>query len=164
MSTNPLTESYKTMKSNVLSDSFPWYTQNTGCDDFQFFCHIVVGRPERNAMKLPVIQSDIANLCCEVVSQICEANNKTIECIYRMAFNLVPAYRDHPIFSNPHIDHEFPHTNLIIHLTDAGGATVVEGVRFEAEEDGVVFFQGEHFMEFPKSKNRVVLVTTFLES
>lgn len=160
---NPLTEEYRTMKSTVLSDSFSWYTHSTGCDDFQFFCHVVVGRPERNNMKLPTIQSDMAPLCSEVVSQLCEANGKQIECIYRMAFNLVPVYKNSPLTSNNHVDHEFPHTNLVVHLTDAGGATIVEGSRLEAEEDEAVFFQGKHCMEFPTSKNRVVFVATFLE-
>ena len=79
-----------------------------------------------------------------------------------MAANSITPTKDSPRFSEPHVDHEFPHTNLLIHLTNVGGATVVEGQRLEADEDKVVVFSGEHYAEFPMAGRRVVLVATFL--
>ena len=61
-----------------------------------------------------------------------------------------------------HNDHNFPHKNMLVYLTDAGGSTFVEGEEFAPEEDDVIIFQGEHWHELPKQKRRVVLVMTYI--
>ena len=66
------------------------------------------------------------------------------------------------IISVPHEDHEYPHKNMLIYLTDAGGSTFVEGEEFAPEEDDVIIFEGIHWHELPKQKRRVVLVMTYI--
>jgi len=86
--------------------------------------------------------------------------------VYRINANAV-----HPVESNiltvPHNDHEFPHKNMLIYLTNTGGDTIVfdEGGKkhhFTPVEDDIVVFEGLHCMVPPKSGRRVVLVATYL--
>ena len=164
MTVNPMTADYLTLKQAVLSNDFAWYVNRSSCDDFDFYGHSFVNRPEVGDVPIPTMNSELAPLALRVLSQVCEANGITVHCVYRMAANSITPTAGSPRFSEPHVDHEFPHTNLLIHLTDVGGATVVEGQRLEAGEDGVVVFTGEHFAEFPTSGRRVVLVATFLRA
>ena len=64
--------------------------------------------------------------------------------------------------TQPHMDHEFPHKNMLIYLTDAGGSTIVEGEEFAPEEDDVIIFEGMHWHKLPKKERRVVLVMTYI--
>ena len=63
-----------------------------------------------------------------------------------------------------HVDHEFPHKNLLIYLTDPqGGTTIVEGKEYLAKEYDVILFDGKPHCARPPSKDiRIVLVFTFL--
>ena len=60
-----------------------------------------------------------------------------------------------------HEDHTFPHKNVLVYLTDAGGETYVGDDVFYPEEDSVLLFQGPHCHAMPKDKRRVVLVATY---
>jgi len=63
-------------------------------------------------------------------------------------------------YSLPHIDHRFPHKNIIVYLTNSGGNTIIEEVPYEPKEDDVLIFEGEHYIEKPKASRRIVLVST----
>lgn len=162
MYVNPLTDNYYTLKKLVLSGEFSWFKERSGCDDFDFYCHVFVGRPEQGSFRFPTVNSDWAQLAHQVFLEICEANDIEVECFYRMAANTI-----HPSverkFSNMHTDHDFPHKNMLVHLTDAGGGTLVQDNLLSSGEDEVIFFEGEHCAEFPIEKPRTVLVATFLE-
>ena len=61
-----------------------------------------------------------------------------------------------------HTDHDFPHQNLIIYLTDAGGESIVKGSRPKPPlEDDIATFSGIHYHKMPKKKRRVVLIATY---
>jgi hypothetical protein len=67
----------------------------------------------------------------------------------------------------PHYDHQFPHTNLIIYLTDAGGETIVFDKEnnkefYSPSEDDIVIFKGLHCMNTPKTKPRMILIATYI--
>ena len=64
--------------------------------------------------------------------------------------------------SAPHVDHEFPHWNLLIYL-EGNGRTFVEGEEHNPKEDDIILFKGKHYMERPKTGRRVVLVSTLFE-
>ena len=65
--------------------------------------------------------------------------------------------------SPPHVDHPFPHKNMLIYLTDAGGKTVIGNDSHNPREDDIIIFGGEeHFHYYPQQKNRIVLVVTYV--
>ena len=66
----------------------------------------------------------------------------------------------------PHTDHEYPHYNLLLYFTDAGGDTfrMERDYKYEnytPKEDDCIIFDGVHFHETPKEKRRVVFVCTY---
>ena len=61
-----------------------------------------------------------------------------------------------------HVDHSFPHRNIIMYLTDAGGDTVVNDEVYSPKEDGVIMFEGEHYHHFPMKDARIDFVDTYL--
>ena len=84
-------------------------------------------------------------------------------------FNMMVRFSEnstHPeqkyIKTSLHTDHDFPHKNMLIYLTDAGGNTFVEDEKFAPEEDDVIIFEGLHWHQLPKHKRRVVLVMTYI--
>ena len=79
----------------------------------------------------------------------------------------IPIKEDKGAF--PHIDHSFPHKNLIIYLNDpAGGDTVLvdkdykEIDRHHPKEDDIISFEGIHYQKMPKEGRRIVLVVTYI--
>ena len=80
----------------------------------------------------------------------------------RCAANAIEPSTLENVISVPHVDHNFPHKNMLIYLTDAGGSTFVEGEEFAPEEDDVIIFEGIHWHELPKKERRVVLVMTYI--
>ena len=65
-------------------------------------------------------------------------------------------------FSEPHIDHRFPHFNLLVYLS-GDGETIVEGEKFFPQADNAILFTGEHYMKRPSTGRRVVLISTIFE-
>ena len=63
-------------------------------------------------------------------------------------------------FSNPHVDHDFPHVNFLAYLSDTGGRTFVDGEEFNPSEDDAIIFTGRHYLELPKKGRRIVIVGT----
>ena len=69
-----------------------------------------------------------------------------------------------------HVDHNFPHKNMLVYLTDPqGGSTIVEDEdtnrkEYLAKEDNVLLFDGQsaHCARPPSKDVRIVLVFTFL--
>ena len=58
--------------------------------------------------------------------------------------------------------------NLIVYLTNAGGKTFVKNEdtsKYEEHdpvEDDIILFTGEHYMQTPRDKRRVILVATMI--
>ena len=68
-------------------------------------------------------------------------------------------------FSEPHIDHRFPHFNLLVYLTNEGdgGETIVEDEKFHPQANNIILFKGKHHMKRPCVGRRVVLISTIFE-
>ena len=85
----------------------------------------------------------------------------------RISLNCVHA-EDEVYNSLPHIDHQYPHGNVIMYFTDSGGKTFCEsksaGVYdyHDPSEDDIILFSGKHYMQSPIKGRRVILVTTIL--
>ena len=47
-----------------------------------------------------------------------------------------------------------------MYFTDVGGRTFCEKKEHDPQEDDIILFQGEHYMERPKKDRRVILVST----
>ena len=61
-----------------------------------------------------------------------------------------------------HVDHPFPHDNIIIYFSNEG-KTILENDDHDPEEDDVIIFPGlPHCQELPKNDMRLVLVATCL--
>lgn len=156
-----MTDDYLELKSIVLSGQFPWFIGRSTCDSFDLYGHIFLQRPEL-AGGVSIISSSHFDLCHEVMLQILRHNGIEPNLFYRIGANSVSP---HPTISvsELHVDHpKLNHRNIVVHLTGAGGATLVGDERHEVSEDAVVIFDGvEHCHELPIDSRRVVLVATF---
>ena len=185
---NPKTSNYHNIKKFILSPVFPWTycaestpSTNGELDNYKrssrrhlkedvkihntrMYTHtfllrsgtdILYATPESSYIKdiLPIYH-DIFNVNYEVMKDfgmMCRCNANSFE----------PSKKNHGV-TKPHLDHEFPHKNMLIYLTDAGGNTFVEDKEFAPEEDDVIIFEGLHWHQLPKHKRRVVLVMTYV--
>ena len=167
----PETDEYNRLKQEVLSVDFPWFfnshsTMTGAKNDLSFYSHVFLAGPVQPDYAFPdqkrysQTKSQYIDSFDRVLDQIFDYNNMNVNCVFRMNANAVHPTQD-SVLSEPHVDHYFPHKNLLIYLTDAGGETHVEGESFSPSEDDVVTFEGLHWMSPPKLKRRVVLVATY---
>ena len=62
----------------------------------------------------------------------------------------------------------YPHGNIIVYLTNAGGKTFVSNgdnspyEEHDPVEDDIILFSGKHFMQNPSDNRRIILVATIL--
>ena len=171
----PDTGDYAGLKELILGPHFGWshnakatpYMENTrSYQDLSFYSHAFLHGPsprhglysKANSEYLPNVET--------VIGQIFELNNVKMNVVYRINANAV-----HPVEGNvltvPHTDHEFPHKNMLIYLTNTGGDTIVfddagKKHHFTPVEDDIVTFQGLHCMVPPKQGRRVVIVVSYL--
>lgn len=165
---NPKTENYLNLKNFILSNEFPWFYQKTtrsqiNVSDTPVLSNAFLGR----ASDYPLKFSNFSGYCefaTSVIIEILNFNNIDIYLFYRIAANLVMP-RPSQVVTAWHIDHDHPHTNMLMYLTNAGGKTFVGDEEHLPEEDDIIIFDGmvEHCHETPKNDARVVLVSTFLE-
>ena len=166
---NPKTENYHLLKETILSRRFPWFYASTtthgesegipGFVNVPMFGHVFIGRPETYGWS--TTDSDLHQLAVDVVREILHENNFISKQYYilRLAANCVLP-NEGLQFSEPHIDHTFPHFNFIVYLTNSGGNTIVEEDTHEPIEDQPIIFTGWHYMQLPKKERRIVLVAT----
>ena len=167
---NPKTDTYKNFKNLVLSGDFPWFRvahtafedHQEGHEDFPFLSHKFLTRPLDSCLYSKVNSQYVEHMQ-EVFREIVLDNDIDPQVIYRMNANAVyPTANNLP--SPLHVDHNFPHNNMIIYLTDTqGGSTMVEGKEYMSQEDDVLIFDGKpHCARPPRKDVRIVLVITFL--
>ena len=85
------------------------------------------------------------------LKEILEFNDIKIKGLYRINANLT--FPTAPLLpSIPHVDHDFPHENILIYLNDTGGDTVVDGEHYSPHEDDVITFGGEKHYMYPQKK------------
>ena len=162
---NPLTNEYNQLKSIILSPRFNWNylpcnvpEDNSGYNNFGFYHHETLQRKEtRTHTSSPYLKQSLI-----VFKQILTHNNIPHSSPYRISFNSTHPTHNNNIPSPPHVDHHYPHDNLIVYLTPIyGGHTLVQRIPQPMEEDGILLFNGEHNLYPPSEQRRVVIVYTF---
>ena len=158
---NPITSNYLQFKDIVLSPTFPWlYTLST---KMPFYSHTFLERPEKGKFSNP--QSELLGLNLKVLDEIIRYNNlgSSFDRCFFLRSNANAVHADTgEQFSEPHIDHRFPHYNLLVYLS-GDGETIVEDEKFFPQPDNVILFTGEHYMKRPSVGRRVVLISTIFE-
>tara|TARA_X000000368_G_C22853756_1_gene633310 strand:+ start:119 stop:712 length:594 start_codon:yes stop_codon:yes gene_type:complete len=173
---NPKTDLYLDFKNLILSSQFNWIYDGTvdprletPGDEYggpMMYSHQLLARPASDILfSLPTSQQ--LETFNNVIVQIFNHNNfrwNDFSVMLRASVNAVNPRVGKVKYCIPHQDHQFPHKNMLIYLTDAGGSTFCEGEEYAPEEDDIVIFQGQHWHEIPKLKRRVVLVMTYISS
>lgn len=169
---NPMSELYVGFKQFVFSPEFPWFYQpNSNYEEvpdeskhgsIPYYVHSFLQKPEING-KYPSSNSDYIEPVSSLLKEIIELNNVEFNSFIRIGLNCVhPQVNKDIQCTVPHYDHSFPHKNMLIYLTDAGGKTVVGDDAFDPKEDDVIVFEGMHYYHVPLEKRRIVLVSTFI--
>ena len=179
---NPLTDTYKEFKRLITTDpAFPWYWQEktvTGehiTSDFMknmfrrghksrgYYTHGFLVRPTHRHW-YPKGNSIHIDLAHQVALEFFGFNNIKMKSIYRMSANCEHSTEENlPDFY--HVDHSFPHQNMLVYLNDTeGGETLVDKERYAGKEDDVIIFDGysiKHCNKPPRVGRRIVFVVTF---
>ena len=172
----PDTQEYNDFKKLVLSANFGWsynsmatgyskYVAGNGYSDLAFYSHSFLHGPSPSHGLYSKVNSEHIDLVEVLLDQIFSLNNLKVEVVYRINANAVHSVESN-ILTVPHNDHEFPHKNMLVYLTNTGGDTIVfdkggKKHHFTPVEDDIVVFEGLHCMVPPKSGRRVVLVATY---
>ena len=181
---NPNTSLYNDLKKIILGDNFSWnYMKSNTWFDINPAHRLINDHENDNTFQKSslhhhpfLLRSDFVNLYAKVSSpymdevnkMYCEIFNankefmKSFNMMCRCVVNSVQPYDGPDNKTRQHVDHDFPHKNMLIYLTDAGGNTFVEDEKFAPEEDDVIIFEGLHWHQLPKHKRRVVLVMTYI--
>lgn len=174
---NPKTDLYLQVKSKLLSTDFPWFWNYNSInkEDYEkggaildsgynnpYYSHTFLERPEITSSRVCFPVSEASERVSECIAEILDHNKIQVNVFLRICANSV-----HPtkkvVDTVSHVDHNFEHNNVIIYLTDAGGATIVENQTHDPKEDDVITFGGKfHHFQTPKKERRVVLVATFI--
>tara|TARA_B100001142_G_C14112819_1_gene569853 strand:+ start:156 stop:647 length:492 start_codon:yes stop_codon:yes gene_type:complete len=156
----PKTPDYLRLKNLVLGEFFPWFRTQNKLDSFYFHSHTFLQRPE--VFGFPVKECQHLELFQVVFTQICQHNEDIgFNYLLRMNANAIDVLPTNPKISAVHEDHPFPHKNVIIYLTDAGGDTIAGDESFSPTEDSACLFEGPHCHAMPEKDRRVVLVVTY---
>ena len=168
---NPFTKNYQQFKTLVNHQQFTWHwiessvqlSQKTdGYLNLGYYTHAFLTRPETGQFLFPKQSSEHVGDVQKVMLQILLANNIKPALFYRMSVNCDHA-SDSELPNIAHIDHKFPHENLLIYLNDPKeGYTLVEDKKYYGKEDDVILFSGLHCNASPKTGRRLVSIVTFL--
>ena len=172
---NPRTDLYKDIKRTIFSIHFPWFNVGKILETYSeedtkkyalpsMWSHAVLVRPHSKRSKYPTVNSTYMAGIEKMLDEIFEYNNINVKCIYRINVNLVEPQKGKQL-TPPHSDHPWPHNNLIIYLSDAGGETICEGESFNPREDDIIIFSGypqKHCYKLPKEDKRIIIVVTYL--
>lgn len=175
---NPKTENYFLLKETVLSNNLPWFycdksildakeLDDLKYENAEFFHHCVLERPNSTCL-YPSVISETAGFVNNVLSEIFTYNKIDVSCIFRINFNCM--YYTSNKRTIPHLDHNFPHKNLLVYLNSFdNGETVIFGedekeYLHKPKEDDIIAFGGNiHCCQHPSpGQRRIVLVTTYI--
>ena len=174
---NPKSDTYLKVKNHVLTSNFNWYYEDhfighdstsygrfSGGDlqkynDISFLTHPILSRP-LPGRKWSAVTSDFINPVSELINEIDKVNQLKIRYIIRINANMIfPSSGKQ--YTIPHTDHDFPHKNMLIYLTDAGGETFFGKEVHYPKEDDIIIGEGLHHFRLPKKDRRIVLVLTY---
>tara|TARA_B100001996_G_C18369592_1_gene481070 strand:- start:54 stop:578 length:525 start_codon:yes stop_codon:yes gene_type:complete len=166
---NPKTRQYVQFKDWVFSSWIPWYWDNgtiltiedglihDGHENFGFNFHTLLSGP--GDAKYSIESSMKVKEAYVVLDEIIKANDLDVDVVYRMGINCVhPTVNNLPAFE--HVDHSFPHKNMLIYMSDTDGDTVVGEDRHSPVEDEIIIFEGKHYHHPPTFGRRIVMVAT----
>ena len=158
---NPRTSTYNEFKRIIKSNEFNWnyYPRTDERQTPAMLSHAFIKRPSE--IKFPTVLCDGATFAHDVVQEILNYNDIILHCIYRLNLNMVfpqAGNQQTPV----HVDHPFPHDNIIIYFSNEG-KTILENDEHDPKEDDVIIFPGlPHCQELPKNDMRLVLIATCL--
>ena len=155
--TNQKTENYRDLKNIIFHENFPWHYADS-LTGMSYFSHVFLERPDAE-VPWSQVRSEHLNRVSFVVDEILKHNNIEYKFFIRSNANCTTPDNDIQL-SEPHVDHDFPHINVIIYLTDVGGKTYCGDEFHDPKEDDVILMTGEHWMERPKVGRRIILVNT----
>ncbi len=162
---NHKTDTYHRFKEMIRTPMFVWGHEglSTQGKNPAYFSHPFIIRPDGVGYSRPVCNhTDFAK---NVVSEILGMNGYELNTIHRMNLNMTYA-QDGNQRTPIHVDHEFPHQNLLIyfdsHNEGEGGQVIVEDEEYYPKEDDAIVFGGlPHSVILPHKGFRTALVTTF---
>jgi hypothetical protein len=131
-------------------------------ENFGFWGYSILRQTEDSSL-LPRISPEFYGIFDTVLNEIFVFNNITVQYVFRVNLNITtPTEKNLPCY--PHVDHDFPHKNLLIYLNDSDGDTVEESTnsRFTPKEDDVIVFSGSHYHHPPTSGRRIVIICTYM--
>ena len=173
----PNTSTYHEVKELLIGQDFPWFWTDFTVENIEesrwnndgYYGHVLLARPRSNVMSGPLFsapQSQWLEKIYPIIEDVVSANpDLNINTLHRINANLV--HGGNELMTPPHVDHQFPHWNMLIYLTDVGGPTILtdesfkEIDSFHPKEDDIVVFRGFHGMIPPPQGRRIVLVVTF---
>ena len=193
---NPMTENYLGLKKQIFDYRFPWYWQegvteplptglrviNGTVEEYldtyfnpPFYSHQILGRPWMGpgSKIFPYGDSPYIHLADDVLKEIFQYNDIDVDTVFRINVNCVRDEPNEKQLTFPHVDHPFPHSNMLIFLSDVGGKSIVQRSygndiveeSHEPKEDDIIIFGGDlHYHKLPERGRRIVLVVTFHES
>ena len=173
----PNTSTYHEVKELLIGQDFPWFWTDFTVENVEesrwnndgYYGHVLLARPRSNVMPGPLFsapQSQWLEKIYPIIEDVVSANpDLNINTLHRVNANLV--HGGNELMTPPHVDHQFPHWNMLIYLTDVGGPTILTDESFKEidsyhpKEDDIVVFRGFHGMIPPPQGRRIVLVVTF---
>ena len=157
------------IEKNVLSSFFPFYFQKKTISN-SILTHIIKVAPEIRK-EGEVFNSSFGNIFEDMLKTFCKKNNIEFKESLRIAVNFT--YNNGVDFCPTHLDHEFPHKQLLIYLNDPldkktktvilddDEKTILKEV-YPEKYKGVCFENKPHYHYYPKIGERIVAVYTFI--
>jgi len=161
-------ENKKKIDKVLNSLSFPFYMAQSFKDslNYPYLTHIIVKRPEdRNDDNY---NSVYAEFFLDLLESFCKKNKIEVNNLFRVSVNMTFNFGVKK--SIVHEDHNFDHKQLIIYLNDCdqNSKTILLNNKNKVIKEitpekykGVVFDKCPHYMVYPKTGYRVIVVYTF---
>ena len=130
--------------------------------------HLISRKKYRN--KLPYKMSDFTDKFIDIFNSFMKNNNLEYKEIHRMVINF--SYNNGYRKGHIHIDHEYPHKQVLICLNKPLDTTcdtvildknnkIIKKIKFE-QYKGFAFESTPHYQLYPKTGIRLMLVTTYV--
>jgi len=163
-----------------MVSTFPWYWEKNAVmkepgkgDDINFFGHTLIKRFENRRLGEELYQSSACEFFVPIIDRFFKKHKLKYKEILRASINLL--YPQKIKQSEPHVDHNFPHNQIICYLNESDGDTVIlkkkiKGGKFKHKEIARVspepfkilyFGYLPHYVIHPTSGRRIILVMTF---
>lgn len=125
---------------SVLGNNFPWYFQQYSTSEkFPFFAHTLIPRGNDDAVTAEPV-SNYYDFFHDIFETFCIIHNLKVKRVLRACLNLsIPNTKFE--YSDPHVDHMFPHYVMLMYLNDVtNGNTII----FKEQTNGEI---SEHPLE-----------------